>query len=311
MHCEGAKIYDRAGACPICKMALTPVSKTPYTLDIDLPKGTPPLAAGVAAALEIKLTRPDGKPLTDLDTSDEHPLHLIIVSEDLSFFVREHPSRAAADRFQLNAFTFPFGGRFTIYADFTPMGGANKVAQTDITVPAGVLPRHTPITLVENEDGVGVAGENGEYEFRIRCNAGKFYGGPAIDCFLRYGVNLKGVPVADLEPLMGASGHLVIISADRTTYFHTHALDLDGKPGQPARDDAALLAKARASILSNGKPSDIVFHAVFPTPGLYRAFAQFQHQGKLLTYAVTIDAKKPTDDPSAPAAPTPPHDHKN
>ena len=44
-------------------------------------------------------------------------------------------------------------------------------------------------------------------------------------------------------------------------------------------------------LLGNGNKSDVVFHVVFPEPGLYRAFAQFQHKGKPLMYAVTIDVK--------------------
>lgn len=316
MHCEGPKTYDKPGTCPICTMDLTRVSQTPYSVDVSTPKGSSPLVAGKPAALDIRLFEPAGTPVGPIDVVHEHPLHLIIVSADLSFYAHEHPTRTPDGLFHLSAFTFPFGGRYTVYADFTPTSRANQVVQTDITIPPGDVPAHTPITLVEDEDGVG---KDGDYEFRIRCNAQKFFGGGGQDSFLRYGVDLKGQPVTDLQPLMGALGHLVIISADRKTYIHAHPLDLAAKPGESAHDhehaghaghnDAAILEKARAALLSNGKPSDIVFHAVFPTPGLYRAFAQFQHKGKILTYAATIDAKKPAGDASAPAPATPAHDH--
>ena len=50
-------------------------------------------------------------------------------------------------------------------------------------------------------------------------------------------------------------------------------------------------AARTATALGNAKPSDIVFHAVFPKPGLYKGFAQFKHNGKILTYPFVIDAQ--------------------
>jgi hypothetical protein len=315
MHCEADKTYDQPGKCPVCHMALTRVSQTPYSVAVDLPKDSPALAAGKPAALDIRLSQPSGKPVGPIDVVHEHPLHLVIVSEDLSFYAHEHPKRTADGVFHLAKFTFPFGGRFTIYADFTPTARPNRVVQTDITVPAGDTPPHTALKLEENEDGIG---KDGDYEFRIRCNAGKFIA--REDSFFRYGIDLNGKPVTDLQPLMGAMGHLVIISADRSAYIHAHPLEIGGtkdaahQAGDGHDHDhhasTALLEKARASLLSNGKPSDVVFHTVFPRPGLYRAFAQFQHKGKVLNYAVTIDAKQP-DGGTTPSAPAPAHDHQS
>ena len=314
MHCEGAKTYDKPGTCPICKMDLTPVSQTPFSVEVTTPKGPSPFQAGTPVALDIRLHEPPGTHVGPIDVVHDHPLHLVIVSEDLSFYAHEHPTRTPDGLFHLASFTFPFGGKFTVFADFTPTGRANQVVQTDITVPPGATPPHTPAALVENEDEIGKVGE---YEFRIRCNAAKF--SALEDSFLRYGLDLDGKAVTDLEPIMGATGHLVIISADRTAYIHAHPIDLHAKPGDhdhahdhahshAGHDEAAILEKARAVDLSNGKPSDIVFHTVFPKPGLYRAFAQFQHKGKVLTFSCTIDAKVPPGGAGAsPSAPT--HDH--
>ena len=170
--------------------------------------------------------------------------------------------------------------------------------------------------LVENYDGVG---KDGPYEFRVRCNGAVFFAGQ--DSFLRYGIDLNGSPVTDLEPLMGAMGHLVIVSADFKHYVHAHPLDLSGKPdahaeaegsGHHHHMDAAILDKAREVLYANGSASDIVFHAVFPEPGMYRAFAQFQHKGKVLTYAVTIDVKPNSAGNGGGAAPSmPEHSHEH
>jgi hypothetical protein len=64
-------------------------------------------------------------------------------------------------------------------------------------------------------------------------------------------------------------------------------------------------------LYGNGTKWDVVFHAVFPEPGRYRAFAQFKHHGKVLTYAVTIDARPAPagEEPVTPSAMPAGHQH--
>jgi hypothetical protein len=75
--------------------------------------------------------------------------------------------------------------------------------------------------------------------------------------------NNKGNPITDLEPLMGAGGHSVIISSNAQEFLHVH----------PAQEVPANW---------KGGP-DIQFKANFPLPGLYKAWGQFQHENKTIT----------------------------
>jgi hypothetical protein len=76
----------------------------------------------------------------------------------------------------------------------------------------------------------------------------------------------SGRSITNLEPLMAAGGHSVIISSDLKEFLHVHPTEevsSDGWRGGP----------------------DIFFKTNFPKPGLYKAWGQFQHQGILITTA--------------------------
>jgi hypothetical protein len=64
-------------------------------------------------------------------------------------------------------------------------------------------------------------------------------------------------PITDLQPYMGAMGHLVIISADGKQYVHAH----------PAEETT-----------TDGK---VEFEAHSVMPGIYKAWGQFQRVGKV------------------------------
>jgi hypothetical protein len=75
----------------------------------------------------------------------------------------------------------------------------------------------------------------------------------------------SGKPITNLEPLMAAGGHSVIISSNLREFLDVHPTE---------EVDANWY----------GGP-DISFKANFPKPGLYKAWGQFQHQGKVITAA--------------------------
>ena len=85
----------------------------------------------------------------------------------------------------------------------------------------------------------------------------------------------NGKPISNLEPLMAAGGHCVIIDADSREFLHVH-------PAEEITEDVASW---------QGGPS-ISFLANFPKPGLYRAWGQFQHEGRLITADFTFEVHK-------------------
>jgi len=75
--------------------------------------------------------------------------------------------------------------------------------------------------------------------------------------------DVAGNPVTDLEPLMGAGGHSVIISRDIKEFLHVH-------PSEEVDP-----------ISWRGGPA-ISFKTGFPKPGLYKTWGQFQHEGRII-----------------------------
>ena len=296
MFCEPGKVFDGPGTCPVCKMAYKPVSQVPYTANVAA--SPTPVQPGAKTDLTVRLIDPLGSvlKLNQLEIVHEQPLHLLIVSSDLSWYAHEHPTPQADGSFKLAGFVLPAAGEYTFFHDYTPKGKPQQVPQFKLKV-AGDAPAPKP--LVEDYD---VVGKIDGYEFRVRCNGEKFFAGK--DSIIRIGIDRDDKPVTDLEPYLGAMGHLVIISQDLKQFVHSHPLDMNAAPGDKSEaehdhahdhaghDHDAIMTTAKAAVsLANGKPSDVVFHAVFPKPGFYKAFAQFQHKGKILTYPFVINAE--------------------
>ena len=77
-----------------------------------------------------------------------------------------------------------------------------------------------------------------------------------------------GEPAGDLEPYLGATGHLLMASADLAVASHAHPI---------------------ADI--NGSRSNIVFEVLFPRPGDYRLWVQLQRRGQVITTAFTVPVR--------------------
>lgn len=78
-------------------------------------------------------------------------------------------------------------------------------------------------------------------------------------------VSRNGRPVEDLEPYLGALGHLVALREGDIAFLHVH----------PETDD--------------GSGPRISFQATFPSEGRYRLFLQFAHEGRVQTAALTVE----------------------
>ncbi|HKI08941.1 MAG TPA: hypothetical protein VKA09_11130 [Nitrososphaeraceae archaeon] len=104
----------------------------------------------------------------------------------------------------------------------------------------------------------------------MNCEPGQLVAGRDIKMTFEI-KDANGKPITNLEPLMAAGGHCVIIDADGREFLHVH-------PAEEVHD----------VISWRGGPS-VSFLANFPKPGLYRAWGQFQHEGRLLTADFTFE----------------------
>lgn len=249
-------------------------------------EGGKAIAAGRAAAMVFTLKDAKGTPVKDLDTVHEQVLHLLAVSKDLSWFTHEHPTRRPDGTFTI-PMTFPAGGEYTLYFDFTPKGSPQQAVPVKVTA-AGTPKAAVPLTIDADKpkaiDGFTVALDT---EGAIKA------GGNAHMAFT---ITKDGKPVTTLRPYLGAMGHLVIISQDGTQFVHAHPHeggehgDGHGAGGHDAHGGAAPKAPAQT-----GGPK-VDFEAHFMQPGTYKAWGQFNvgtaEKEQVLTVPFTFTVEK-------------------
>ncbi|HVZ94532.1 MAG TPA: hypothetical protein VG797_08480 [Phycisphaerales bacterium] len=249
------------------------------------------LAANVPVGFVITLKDPKGAPVKDLKIVHEMPLHLLVVSSDLSWYAHEHPARQPDGTFHATI-TFPHPGKYRLVHDFTPSEehAGNQIVATEITIP-GEAPKNAALVLKNDEFELHDIG-NG-YSGRFRCNADDVV--PRTDTLIRFTIQREGKPVTDLQPYLGAMGHLVIFSEDLKHYIHAHPLGAaDFAALKKAKESGTITAAGFGDLkklpddYADGGKDDVVFHVQFPSPGMYRMFAQFQHNGLVLTLPWTL-----------------------
>lgn len=252
MKCEGAKAYHEHGKCPVCRMALKRVAGGTYSAAVTLvPDPEKPddgvIAAGKLVTLRLAINNSAGAPVTNVETVHEKPLHLLIVSKDLSFFAHEHPAPEEDGTFTVS-FAFPAGGDYTLYHDFTPAGGAQQIALVPVKaegIPAAAVKLAVDDNAPKVIDGYTVTlGTGGTVKTGAAATLG-------------FTLSQGTTPITTLAPYLGAMGHLVVLSEDGREFVHSH----------PVGDHEGHAA-------TSGGPT-VAFEAHFKVPGLYKAWGQF------------------------------------
>lgn len=220
-----------------------------YTLaDLEAPAG-----ATEPGTLSFHILGPDGHALTTFETQHSKQLHLIVVSQDLTDFFHVHPQLADDGTWSIE-WSWPRASSYRVYADFVP-GGATEgltLAQ-DLTVAGDVTVQPLPAeSRVAEVDGYAVT-----LDGDLSTEGGA----------LTLGITHDGEPVTDLDPYLGAYGHLVAIRVGDLAYLHVHP---EGEVGTVAPGP------------------QIEFSVTAPTPGTYRLFLDFSHEGVVRTVSFTV-----------------------
>jgi hypothetical protein len=213
---------------------------------------------GTRTDFRFTVTGSDGKPLTRFETAHEKKLHLIVVRRDLSGFQHVHPTMAANGEWSV-PLTLTEPGAYRVFADFQPAGAKDGLTLgADVFVPGELRTVPRPTSQVSTVDGYSVR-LDGELE-------------PGKTSKLTLTVSKDGKPVSDLQPYLGAYGHLVALRDGDLAYLHVHP---DGEPGD-----------------GKTKPGPgITFYAEVPSSGTYGLYLDFQHQGKVRTAEFTATAE--------------------
>lgn len=195
----------------------------------------------------------DGVAVTDFATSHEKKLHFILVSRDLTRFWHLHPVEVGGGVWSVRL-SLPEAGAYRIFADVAPAGAAAVTLEADLLAGGSHTPKPVPApSSVFTGEG---------YEVRLGGELATGHGGKLV-----FTVTKDERAVLDLQPYLGAYGHLVAIRADDLSYVHVHPDDAVTEPGP-----------------------EIAFHAAVPGPGTYRLFLDFQHGGVIRTADFTAAA---------------------
>ena len=228
------------------------VSQDGYTLEL----ARDSLRAGEARPVAFTITGPDGEPLTAYDVQHEKQLHLIAVRRDLSGFQHVHPVLTDGVWRTDLALT---PGEWRLIADFAPAGADPLTLGADLAVAGDYRPdEHRP------ESRTATVGD-----YRVTLDGDLAAG---EDALLTLTITEDGRPVTDLQPYLGAYGHLVALREGDLAYLHVHP---DGEPGDGSTEPGP----------------DVVFHAEVPSPGRYHLFLDFRHHGVVRTAAFTVAAR--------------------
>jgi hypothetical protein len=273
-------IAERAGACPLCGMALVPLRRVPpaalHAADYDmrLETGEGPIVAAAPTPLRfVPLER--GHLLRDLSVVHEHPLHLIVVSSDFELFDHVHPI-AEPDGSLVLPYVFPRPGQYLLYADVTPAGQRAQVFRLPVAVrapetaaePATRRPELVPSpSLSKAVDG------DPRMTAELRFQPRTPIAGLETHFLVRF--SKDGAPVSDLEPYLGAMAHGVFISQDSSVYLHCH-------PEQLMSPDPS----------ARGGP-DVPFATFFPRAGRYKLWVELKRQGRVERVSWVVEVKRP------------------
>ncbi|MFI9170107.1 hypothetical protein [Streptomyces lincolnensis] len=231
------------------------ISENGYTLDLR----TPSVTAGDRAELRFVIRDDKGRAVTAYRREHEKELHLIVASRDLVTYRHLHPTRAADGTWSIPV-DLPRAGGYRVFADFTPAqkNAENLTLGADLAAAGPYEPQRLPAP--------GATARINGYEVRLD---GALRPGTAEELKLK--VSRDGRPVTDLQPYLGAYGHLVALRSGDLAYLHVHP---NGEPGD-----------------GTTRPGPgISFTATAPSSGSYRLFLDFKHAGEVHTAAFTVRA---------------------
>jgi hypothetical protein len=205
---------------------------------------------GSSGTLEFRILSSDGQPVRDFDEQHDRAMHLMVVRRDLTHYRHLHPSMGADGTWSA-PLTFPEPGVYRVFADFATSGRSLTLG-TDLEVPGP----YEPAPLPAPADAVRADGYEVALEAQIHADG---------DSSLVFEVSREERPVEDLEPYLGALGHLVALREGDLAFLHVH----------PEAEE--------------GSGPRIAFRATFPSEDRYRLFLQFAHEGQVRTAAFTVE----------------------
>lgn len=240
-----------------------------------IPPTTPlPLGSPVSLFMRVQ-DASTGLPLQNLEVVHEKPMHMFIVSQDLSEFQHVHPQLVSPGLLEIPA-TFKKAGPYSFFAQFKPAQQPEQTVTSSFKVPGlpmPVQPLRLDMTLPKTCFDPDRTGALQAYTYQVSQLPTKI--GQPVQ--FKVHIMKNGLPVEKVEPFLGAAGHAVLVSANHQSFIHAHAMDgpMPGMAHSPAQ----------APMDMSDDPSTLVFESdeKIQRPGVYKAWVQTQIDGRVKT----------------------------
>ncbi len=256
------------------------IAKTAATYRAELTTAPAAVKANENTTLTFTVKNAQGETVKDLQIAQENPMHLLVISKDLSEFYHLHPEPQPDGSLAVKH-KFPGGGDYKLYADFTPANAEQTVTALEVKV--GGKERKNDRLVIDTFfsktiDGLSVVVDAGK-ELEV-----------GEESMLTYKLTdaKSNKPVTNLQKYLGEDAHFVIVSEDLKEFVHAHPMKVE-----PAPSPTPAAKKSKDDIQI--KPStDIMAHVIFPKAGAYKIWAQFQRADKIITvpFIVSVSEKK-------------------
>ena len=215
------------------------------------------LPRGESTELSFQVLGDDGEPVREYEVEHEKRMHLIVARRDLTGFFHLHPELDDTGTWHTEV-SLPSGGDWRVFADFNHGGESFTLAEDlEVEGPATTNPLPEASTTATTETGYEVelggaapaAGREAELSFTVT----------------------RGGKAVEVEPYLGADGHLVALREGDLAYLHVHPMEAEGHGAGG----------------HGGEGEGIRFMTEFPSADTYRLFLQFKHEGRVHTAAFT------------------------
>jgi hypothetical protein len=246
---------DKPGFCPRCHMALVLgiPDEEEYPLDL---KVTPAVFhAGEKVKITFQIKDPHtGKIIDHFELVHDKLFHMFVVSEDLKYFLHDHPVPQPDGSFVFDMI-FPKPGMYRIVGDLYPTGGTPQLIAKTVIVP-GAAGADVPLVDAKLQPELGVSHcKNMDVELVMDP--------PVPIVGLKTLLFFKITPADGLEQYLSSWAHMLVASDDTIDLVHDHPYIADGGP-------------------------QMQFNIIFPRARTYRIWVQFQRKGVVNTAEFTI-----------------------
>jgi hypothetical protein len=241
------------GVCPRCGMTLRAGIPEPTEFPMAFSIAPQPIKPNVREEMTFAVADPqNGKLVSHFQVVHEKLFHLFVVSQDLQYFLHDHPVLGDDGKFRFSA-NFPRPGLYRVLGDFYPDGATPQLSARTVIVPGG---SQKPAVLTKDYGPKKMESMTAT----ITTVPPEPIAGSETRIFLHLD-NADG-----LEKYIGAWAHMLAVSDDMIDLIHSHPYTADGSP-------------------------DMRFDVYFGRAHSYRVWFQFQKKGVVNTGYFDIPVK--------------------